>query len=132
MTQIRDTRQKRAIREVFAAAARPLSLAEAQVQAAKIVAGISIATIYRNVNALVEERWLSPVGIPGEPSRYEVAGKGHHHHFHCRTCGKIYDLNSCVLQPRPKIPRGFRLTGHEVFLYGVCSSCETPSRALRR
>ncbi len=121
--QVRDTRQKKAIRVAFSTAARPLSPEEAQVEAAKLVEGISVATIYRNIHALVEDRWLSPVDIPGEPARYEVAGKGHHHHFHCEGCGRIYDLEGCVLQPKPKLPRGFRMTGHELFLYGMCADC---------
>jgi Fur family ferric uptake transcriptional regulator len=24
---------------------------------------------------------------------------------------------------KPKLPRGFRVTGHEFFLYGLCSQC---------
>ena len=122
-TQVRDTRQKKAIREAFSEAARPLSPEEAQVEAAKRVRGISAATIYRNIHALLEDAWLSAVDVPGEPARYEVAGKGHHHHFHCEHCGRIYDLAGCTLQPGPKLPGGFRLTGHELFLYGLCSRC---------
>lgn len=121
--QMRDTRQKRAIRAAFAAAARPLSPEEAQEAAARLVEGISVATIYRNIHALVEEAWLSAVEVPGEPSRYEIAGKGHHHHFYCEDCGKIYDLEGCTLEPRLAVPTGFRLTGHEMFLYGLCAAC---------
>ena len=122
-TQVRDTRQKRAIRAAFAVAARPLSPEEALEEASRQAEGISVATVYRNIHALVEDRWLSPVEIPGEPSRYEVAGKGHHHHFHCEGCGRIYDLEGCVLEPQPPVPPGFRLTGHELFLYGLCAGC---------
>ena len=127
-TQVRDTRQKKAIRLAFSQAARPLSPEEAQAAAAGQVKGISAATIYRNIHALLEDAWLSPVDVPGEPARYEVAGKGHHHHFHCEACGRIYDLAGCTLQPRPKLPGGFRLTGHELFLYGLCAECNQAAR----
>lgn len=130
-TQVRDTRQKKAIREAFAAARRPLSPEEAQVEAAALVKGISVATIYRNIHALVEDAWLSAVEIPGEPARYEIAGKGHHHHFHCMECGRVYDLEGCTLQPKPKLPGGFRLTGHELFLYGRCARCTRPAPTAR-
>ncbi len=121
--QIRNTRQKEAIRAAFAAAARPLSPDEAQAEAAKLAEGISTATIYRNIHALVEDAWLSAVDVPGEPARYEVSGKGHHHHFHCEGCGRIFDLEGCTLQLQPKLPGGFRMTGHELFLYGLCDAC---------
>jgi Fur family ferric uptake transcriptional regulator len=66
--QLRNTKQKDAIRTAFASAARPLSPEEALVEAAKLVEGISAATIYRNIHALVEDAWLSQVVVPGEPA----------------------------------------------------------------
>jgi Fur family ferric uptake transcriptional regulator len=130
--QVRETKQKKAIREAFASARRPLSPEEAQLEASKFVKGISVATIYRNIHALVEDAWLSTVEIPGQPSRYEIAGKGHHHHFHCMDCGRIYDLEGCTLQPKPKLPGGFRVTSHELFLYGRCAQCATNGSAAAR
>ena len=121
--QVRETKQKKAIREAFTAAGRPLSPEEAQLEAAKLVEGISVATIYRNIHALLDDAWLSTVEVPGQPSRYEIAGKGHHHHFHCMQCGRIYDLEGCSLQLNPKLPRGFHVTSHELFLYGTCVNC---------
>ena len=102
---------------------RPLSPEETLAYAQKQVDGISIATVYRNIGTLVEDKWLMPVEIPGESTRYEVAGKEHHHHFHCNHCGKVFEMQGCDLQAKPKVPRGFRVTGHEFFLYGVCADC---------
>ena len=121
--QARNTRQKEAIRTAFLSEDRPLSPEETLNYAQEQVEGISIATIYRNISHLVEERWLTPVEIPGESTRYEVAGKGHHHHFRCNVCGKVYETHGCELHGRPRLPRGFRVTGHEFFIYGVCSEC---------
>ena len=120
----RRTRQKDALRAAFEQAGRPLSPEEALAASQQHVGGISVATIYRNINALVAERWLSAVEVPGEPARYEMAGKGHHHHFHCRRCGRIYDLPGCGLPTgTPVVPAGFQLSGHELFLYGSCEGC---------
>lgn len=121
---VRNTRQKDAIRAAFINTNRPLSPEEILVLAQKEVEGISIATVYRNVGSLVEDQWLVPVEIPGESSRYEVAGKEHHHHFHCNDCGKVFELQGCDVTVKPKLPRGFRATGHEFFLYGTCAECK--------
>ena len=122
--QSRKTRQKDAIRAAFIHADRPLSPDETLTYAQEQVEGISIATVYRNIGSLVEDKWLAPVEIPGESTRYEVAGKEHHHHFHCNECGKVFEMQGCGVQVKPKLPRGFRVTGHEFFLYGVCASCK--------
>jgi Fur family ferric uptake transcriptional regulator len=121
--QTRNTRQKEAIRTAFLAADRPLSPDEALRFAQKEVEALSIATIYRNINMLVEEGWLARVEIPGDSTRYEVAGKEHHHHFQCNTCGALHELQGCAVQMKPKLPKGFKYVGHEFFVYGVCSTC---------
>lgn len=119
----RKTRQKEAIRAAFLEADRPLSPEETLSYAQRQVKGISLATVYRNIGALVEDKWLTAVELPGESTRYEVSGKAHHHHFHCSDCGKVFELEGCSLQMKPKLPRGFRVTGHEFVVYGVCAHC---------
>lgn len=90
--------------------------------------GIGIATVYRNIKSLTEEGWLVAVELPGQPPRYELAGKDHHHHFHCQACGQVFELEGCVDGLRDLAPRGFRVTGHEVVLYGECRSCRAAKR----
>lgn len=119
----RNTKQKTAIRDAFIEANRPLSPEEALAAAQRHYSALSIATVYRNIQSLALEGWLQAVELPGKSTRYEVAGKGHHHHFQCNHCGKLYELEGCVLPSKPKLPRGFRTTGHELFLYGTCSAC---------
>ncbi len=119
----RNTKQKTAIREAFIEANRPLSPDEALEAAQHHHPTLGIATVYRNIQNLVDEGWLQPIEIPGDSTRYEVAVKKHYHHFHCNTCGKLFELEECEAQIKPKLPRGFRATGHEFFLYGVCAAC---------
>ncbi|WP_031500035.1 Fur family transcriptional regulator [Bryobacter aggregatus] len=119
----RNTRQKAAIREVFSLIDRPLGPQEVLENASSHTKGLGIATVYRNIKALVEEGWLTAVDLPGEPSRYEVAGKAHHHHFHCQSCKKVYEVPGCPIQVKPHLPSGFQVTTHEVVLYGHCDLC---------
>lgn len=119
----RNTSQRRAIRKVFESAGRPLSPHEVRQAAGTEARGIGMATIYRTLKMLMEERWLVAVDLPGEPARYEQSGKPHHHHFHCRACGRVYEVEGCPGNLRSMTPRGFKLERHEVLLYGVCSVC---------
>lgn len=119
----RNTRQKSAIREVFELAGRPLGPQEVLELATPKIRGLGIATVYRNIKSLLEEGWLATVDLPGAPSRYEVAGKDHHHHFHCNDCGKVFELTGCPMPPKPHLPAGFTATSHEFVLYGLCDRC---------
>ena len=123
---IRRTRQRAAIREAFESHGRPLSPEEVLGTAQNAVDGLGIATVYRTIKSLLEEGWLAEVELPGQPSRYEVAGKKHHHHFHCRNCGKVYELTGCNGGYGDIVPEDFRVTGHQVILYGHCSRCANP------
>jgi Fur family transcriptional regulator, ferric uptake regulator len=125
----RNSKQKAAIRDAFTSADRPLSPQETLQYASKYHASIGIATVYRNIQALVEDGWLVAVELPGRSLRYELAGKEHHHHFRCNSCDKVFDLKGCGL-PKARLPRGFTASGHELLLYGNCPSC-SPSPRLR-
>ena len=120
----RSTKQKQAIRAAFEATERPLSPDEILSSARVEVKALSLATVYRNLSALVDEGWLQVVEIPGSTPRYERAGKAHHHHFHCTVCGRVYEVDGCAVSVAPRLPRGFRVTGHEFYLFGSCPQCQ--------
>ena len=130
----RNTRQKQAIRDAFIEADRPLSPEEALIAAQHRYATLGIATVYRNIKSLLVDGWLDPISLPGQSTRYEVAGKAHHHHFHCRRCGRMYELGGCTGTVLPRPPRGFRVAGHELLLYGDCARCagKRPAKRLSR
>lgn len=119
----RTTRQRTAIRTVFEAHPRPLSPTELLDLAKSDVPTIGIATIYRTIKAMVDDGELQPVDIPGEPPRYERTALGHHHHFHCRGCDKVFDVHACPSDIEKLAPTGFRLDGHAVMLFGRCQEC---------
>lgn len=136
----RNTTQRNAIRDAFDKAARPLGPQEALDAAQARVPGMGIATVYRTIKVLVEEGWLAPVALPGEPPRYELAHKHshHHHHFHCRVCNRVYDVEGCSAEIEAHLPEGYRVESHQVVLYGVCPACSpkepatgTPTRTVR-
>ena len=119
----RRTQQRQAIRNALEEAGRPLSPQEILEKAQTSVPALGIATVYRNVKALVENGWLAEVTLPGAASRYEVADKDHHHHFHCRSCDKVYEVEDCPGDLQSLAPEGFRLERHEIIIYGLCASC---------
>jgi len=102
----------------------------AQVQ----VPSLGIATVYRNLKALVEEGALRPVNLPGENPRFELAGHHHHHHFQCRQCDRVFDVHACPGDLSGMAPQGFTVEDHDLTLYGRCKDCapRAPATAPRR
>lgn len=119
----RDTAQRRAIRKAFSSLNRPLSPQEILEAAQVQVPNMGLATVYRTVKSLTESKDLAVVDVPGEPQRYELAGKAHHHHFSCRVCGRMFEMDGCPGDLERLVPRGFIMEDHELFIYGRCREC---------
>lgn len=92
---------------------------------------IGLATIYRTVQVLLELHVIEKVTFDDGFTRYELngeeTGSGHrHHHAICTQCGKVYSLETDLLDTLEKQvfkSLGFEVTDHEVKLYGLCSAC---------
>lgn len=119
----RRTPQREAIRNVFRRDPRPLGVAEILERAQAEVPALNQATVYRTVNMLVNDGWLTRVVHSEVGALYECAGKGHHHHFYCRQCRRVFELAGCPLSDGMSVPAGFTAEGHELFLHGLCREC---------
>jgi len=119
----RRTRQKSAIQNVLREHINPLTAAEIHQYALKSVPSIGLATIYRSLRSLTLEGQVTVVEIPGHAPRYERTDKGHHHHFVCRSCGRVLELEGCLPGVQKLAPRNFRVEDHEIVLYGSCDNC---------
>ena len=85
---------------------------------------VSLATIYKNINAMVEKVFLSEVKIPNSKSVYELV-KTEHAHLACSSCGYIEDIildASALLEEVPKLS-SFKVNSTNIVLSGLCSKC---------
>jgi Fur family transcriptional regulator, ferric uptake regulator len=119
----RSTRQRHAILVAISGAGRPLLPGEVLDIAQIGAPGMGIATVYRNLKSLQEEGVLQVVSLPGENARYELRDQPHHHHFQCRACGRVFDIQGCPGSLDGLVPPGFVTDGHELTLYGQCADC---------
>ena len=123
---IRKTNQREGVFQVLKESNGPLTPQEILEQTLKITSNVGIATIYRTIKLLAEAKEIIHVTLPDGQSRYEIAHLDHHHHFKCRTCLKIFDLEHCPIEIGKNLllPNGFKMEGHEITLFGVCSTCQ--------
>jgi Fur family ferric uptake transcriptional regulator len=119
----RKTSQRSAIEQVFLDEERPLGIDEILQQARAQVASLNLATVYRNLKLLLDKGWLSQINHPTMGTLYERSGKGHHHHFHCRGCNRVYELPGCSFNHNAAAPEGFVVEDHAIFISGMCPSC---------
>lgn len=122
----KSTRQRSAIQTVLAGVERPLLPAEILAMAQESIPELGLATIYRNLKLLLESGDIQSVDLPGESPRYELAHRGHHHHFSCRACERVFDIPGCLSGIDSFAPTGFTVQHHEVTLYGICADCRGP------
>jgi Fe2+ or Zn2+ uptake regulation protein len=99
-------------------------------EARKVEPSISLATVYRNLRALVAEgrvRERQFLGI----SRFEVNQRPHAH-LVCRKCGAIADVQSDVSQlvkPFRRLSKGWQAEEVDLEIRGLCPKCQPASPA---
>jgi Fur family transcriptional regulator, ferric uptake regulator len=120
---MRNTSQRDAIRRVMVQADRPLSTGEIFDMARGRISRLGIATVYRTLKSLKEAGAIREVDLPGQSSRWELANKDHHHHFLCRTCDKLFEIEGCPGDMGNLLPPGYALEAHNILLEGKCSDC---------
>lgn len=92
---------------------------------------IGLATVYRTVQVLMDLQVIDKVSFGDGLARYELAVEddgNHHHHHHaiCQKCGAVLSIEEDLLDTLEQAvfdATGFRVTDHEVKLYGYCKKC---------
>lgn len=122
----RKTSQRESIVEAIRSSRGPLAVEEILERARQQSRSLGIATVYRTLKLLTESGQIQALTLSDGQVRYEAADLGHHHHFHCRECGKVFDLPGCPLKKLDSalsVPKGFRVEDHELTLVGLCAAC---------
>lgn len=85
---------------------------------------ISLATIYKNVNSMIEKLFLAEVKIPNAKSVYELT-KAEHAHCVCSQCGMIKDVEINVENALCQLSAisTFKVDSVDLVFTGVCENC---------
>jgi len=85
---------------------------------------VSLATVYKNINAMVEKVFLQELKIPNSKTFYELA-KTEHSHLFCSECGYIEDimLNSNDIAKQVSKINSFKINSTNIVLSGICNKC---------
>jgi Fe2+ or Zn2+ uptake regulation protein len=86
---------------------------------------ISLATVYKNLESLVNCGVAKKLTIGDGAARYDIR-TDHHYHSHCLKCGGMVDLEpeaERVLPELVKVSLGFQVTSYRIEVLGFCARC---------
>ena len=127
MAIVRFTKQRQAVLEVVRGSSQHPDAAHVFDAVKQIVPSISLGTVYRSLEALVQEGHLIQVQQPGQATRYDARLEDHAH-FICDACGEVFD----VLIELPDLTglvaarlEGFAVKEARVEFHGTCKRCNS-------
>lgn len=88
--------------------------------------GVSLASVYRTLELLVELELAETVAHPDSEQRYLACSLDHHHHVICDSCGLVTELDECLLGPFEALVEErtqFAIEGHTLEFHGRCAAC---------
>lgn len=116
---LKCTTQRISVMEILSTASAPLT-AENIFEKSE---GISLSTVYRIAERLVEKGIATKNTIrDSDKFYYELAMSGHRHYAICLGCGDMKYVDICPVHDL-KID-DFTVTGHKLEIYGYCDKCK--------
>jgi Fur family transcriptional regulator, peroxide stress response regulator len=125
VTQKRATRQSEAVFQALQDDPTHPFADEIYHRVRKKLPRISLATVYRNLQRLVEDGKIRTVLLGERVARYDPETSDHDH-FVCESCGRVIDL---FLERKRQVDLtslandGYIVTTHKLTVYGVCRVC---------
>lgn len=90
---------------------------------------VSRATVYRSLEALVEQDLVSKLDFGDGRMRYELS-KGedeHHDHLICEHCGKVVEFFNLEIEAQQIAickEHNFKPSTHTMLIFGLCGDCQ--------
>ena len=86
---------------------------------------LSLATIYKNINIMMENAFVSEVKLPEQKSVYELT-KESHAHLQCKECHNVWDIHLDLdnVIKSASTNSTFDIESANLVLTGVCEECQ--------
>mgnify|MGYP006281889559 CR=1 FL=1 len=122
----RMTKQRKAILEVLKNTDSHPTADKIYEEVKEEIPNISLGTVYRNLNVLHDMGKIMILDYGSTYSRFD-GNPENHYHFHCRECGKVYDVDQPVIDDLNKSieqDNSFQIDFHRLEFYGICDKCK--------
>lgn len=92
----------------------------------KEIPNISLGTVYRNLNYLVENGEIKKITMPNASDRFDKTLENHYH-LSCVVCHMIYDIDHKKLKNIDHMVEeesGHKVLFHDIVFVGICKDCQ--------
>lgn len=83
---------------------------------------VSVATVYRNLGAMVEQGLIRKLSVTGQPDHYD-RNMFPHEHVVCVVCGKLRDVYVEGLEELLESSVGVKLDSYDLCMRYICPEC---------
>ncbi len=119
---MRSSKQRDLILDIINTNHNHMNAEEIYLCAKKIITNISLGTVYRNINQLVDHNMIIRIKTNEGNDRYDnVLEK--HYHFVCDKCHKIIDVYGDINLNLNTFD-GNDVIDYEIKLKGICKDCK--------
>lgn len=87
---------------------------------------IGLATVYRVLTQFETAGLVTRHHFEGGHSVFELNQGTHHDHIVCVKCGRVDEFVDGEIEQRQKriaTAKGYEITDHSLYLYGICPDC---------
>lgn len=82
---------------------------------------VVLATVYNNLNRLLQEGLIRKVSVEGMPDRYDRIQR--HDHLVCKGCGRLLDIDLGDLTTQLEEKAGISILSYDLKLMYLCENC---------
>lgn len=124
---MRKTAQKNLIYEIIQSSCDHPTAESIYMKARVHMPNISLGTVYRNLNDLVEMGKITRLSIPGEGDHYDHKMRKPHGHFYCQICKCFMDIEEIDVEPiiaSVEQKNQVKIYANQISFSGVCPTCQ--------
>ena len=123
---VRLTPQRRMILDALAQGRGHTTAEEIHQRVVASYPDVSLSTVYRNLERLLELRLIAVTDLGGGHVSYETLTPARHHHLICRSCGSITQMSDDAVRELCRCiahTANFLAEIDHLALWGLCAAC---------
>ncbi len=121
------TKQRELVLGIIKDSSEHLTAEEIFMKAKEKMPGIAFATIYNNLNVLVDMKYIGRIKEVGIPDHFD-RNITPHDHVVCDICGRLKDVTTPSLKSYIEDLINLKLTAYRLSMRYVCDSCKEKER----